>query len=330
MNFEDFTNAIKEKIKDYLPEQYNKAKIEIIQVDKLNKNYKGLKVTLSDEFTAPCINMEAAYIDYTNGIALNDILHEMARIITTSASDVDTEVFLNYEQAKDKLFIRVSNYEKNKDMLARVPHEKIEDLAITYHVLCFTDDDNAQFATVTIHNELMKQYGITQEQLRQAAFANSQKIMPLVIEDMAFVMRNLVRNEMTKIGLSEDEINEAIAEIPAATNMYRVSNKFYTNGAAAIFYPDAMDRVAEFVGGNFYIIPSSTDEVLAILDDGNIDITNIYDMVAETNETQVDEFMQLSNEVYHYDANEKLFEKASSYTERTKQKASILRFRSKS
>jgi len=38
------------------------------------------------------------------------------------------------EDVKDKLFIRVSSAEANKEVLEIVPHQLKEDLAITYHV----------------------------------------------------------------------------------------------------------------------------------------------------------------------------------------------------
>lgn len=130
-----------------------------------------------------------------------------------------------------------------------------------------------------------------------------------------------MRAEMMMNGISEDEIDEMIASATENVGMYVIRNEAHVNGASAIFYPDMMDEVAKLMDGDFYIIPSSTDEVLAIPDDGGMTVAQMNTMVQEVNETQVEEHMRLGNEVYHYDASEKVFEKASAHMERMAQKA---------
>lgn len=319
MNFEDFAKEVAENIKSYLPEWFDNAKVEVEQMNKLNESYLGLRLSVPDENIAPCLNLNGAYRAYENGVSMEQIMERAAYTITTPIPEVDTKAFMDYEQVKDKLFIRVSNYEKNEDALANIPHERVEDLAISYHILVEAIDDG--IGSVTIHNGLMEQYGITQEQLHQDAVANSKKIMPPEIESMASIMENNMRAEMMMHGCSEDEIDEMIASIQADTGMYVIRNESHVNGASAIFYPDMMDDVAKLMDGDFYIIPSSTDEVIVIPDDGNASVAYMNAMVAEVNATEVEEHMKLGNEVYHYDAEEKVFEKASSHEERMKQKS---------
>lgn len=319
MSFEEFANGMADNMKSYLPEWYEDAKVELIDMQKLNDNYTGLRVTLPDEKVAPCLNMNAAYEAYLDGIDLRDIVAKAVDTITMPVPSVDVSGILDYENIKDKLFIRVSNYEKNQEALADIPHEKVEDLAITYHILVEAIDDGV--GSITIHNGMMEQYGITQEQLHQDAVANSVKIMPPEIESMASVLENSMRAEMMMNGISEDEIDEMIASATENVGMYVIRNEAHVNGASAIFYPDMMDEVAKLMDGDFYIIPSSTDEVLAIPDDGGMTVAQMNTMVQEVNETQVEEHMRLGNEVYHYDASEKVFEKASAHMERMAQKA---------
>ena len=45
MNFEKFMEAIKDAIKEYLPESYQDAQVMIQEQRKLNKRYMGLTVT---------------------------------------------------------------------------------------------------------------------------------------------------------------------------------------------------------------------------------------------------------------------------------------------
>ena len=55
--------------------------------------------------------------------------------------NIKGKAILNYEDVKDKLFIRVSSAEANKEVLENAPHQLKEDLAITYHVAVGKDQD---------------------------------------------------------------------------------------------------------------------------------------------------------------------------------------------
>ena len=138
---------------------------------------------------------------------------------------------------------------------------------------------------------------------------------------MASIMENNMRAEMKMDGYSEDEIDEMIASVSASVNMYVIRNESHVNGASAIFYPEMMDEVAKLMEGDFFIIPSSTDEVIVIPDDDNASVAYMNAMVNEVNAAEVSPEMRLGNEVYHYDATDKVFEKASAHEERMAQKA---------
>ena len=145
--------------------------------------------------------------------------------------------------------------------------------------------------------------------------------MPAEITSMASIMENNMRAEMKMDGYSEDEIDEMIASVSASVNMYVIRNESHVNGASAIFYPEMMDEVAKLMEGDFFIIPSSTDEVIVIPDDDNASVAYMNAMVNEVNVAEVSPEMRLGNEVYHYDATDKVFEKASAHEERMAQKA---------
>ena len=99
-----------------------------------------------------------------------------------------------------------------------------------------------------------------------------------------------------------------------------VSNERGLNGAASLFYPDQMDKVAEKIGGDYYILPSSIHEQLVVPDDGNMSSVDLGNMVREVNATQVSPEERLSDEVYHYDSKDKVFEKAATFEARQKTK----------
>ncbi len=90
--------------------------------------------------------------------------------------------------------------------------------------------------------------------------------------------------------------------------MMVMTNQEQMFGASALFYPEAMDQLAEKMGGNYFVLPSSVHEIIAIPNDGNSTAKDLEQMVHEVNATQVDPKEQLSERVYHYDAKERAFE----------------------
>ena len=101
----------------------------------------------------------------------------------------------------------------------------------------------------------------------------------------------------------------------APPEMIVITNQLGVNGAAAFFYPDSMDKISEQLGGNFFMLPSSIHEVIAV-PTGDKDYRDLESMVKQINMMQVAKEEQLSDHVYHYDAKEKIFELASKHDER--------------
>ena len=74
-----------------------------------------------------------------------------------------------------------------------------------------------------------------------------------------------------------------------------------------------MDKAAERVGGDFFILPSSIHEILIVPDNGKMELEA---MVKEVNATQVAPADKLTDSVYHYDSKEKIFELGEKFVER--------------
>lgn len=83
-----------------------------------------------------------------------------------------------------------------------------------------------------------------------------------------------------------------------------------------MFYPGVMDEIEEKLGGDFFVLPSSLHETIVVPDDGNMEYKALLAMVTEINESEVDKQDKLTDQVYHYDVTDKVFEKASRYEDR--------------
>ena len=167
MNFNEFVNEVKDNIKLFLPRDYENAEVSTMECHKLNRAYTGLMVRKEGELLTPTINLNRLYEAYKAqpGVTMETVCRKIADIVIEAPIQVDLKAILNYEDVKDKLFIRVSSAEANKEVLEIVPHQLKEDLAITYHVAVGKNQDG--LSSMLITNEMMKEYGVTQEQIHE-------------------------------------------------------------------------------------------------------------------------------------------------------------------
>ena len=79
MTFDEFKENIVADIKDYLPEEYADAKVQIQDVVKNNdRQLSGLTIRTEDNNIAPTIYLEDFYKQYQDGADFGDIVQHFA------------------------------------------------------------------------------------------------------------------------------------------------------------------------------------------------------------------------------------------------------------
>lgn len=314
---------MKNRIKDYLPKEYENAEVKVEEHHKINSSYLGLAVLTGNQVITPTINLNQLYDKFENepGTTMDALLSQMAEIIEEAPSQFDLTNITQYENAKKQLFVRVSSAEKNAEMLHNIPHQLKDDLVIAYHVAVSIDQEEMGSTTVT--NNILENYGITAEQLHKAAMENSPKIMPVHVALMGSVIEKMLGGNQESV-LRDNQPNNIIDIVSEGVRlndpMIVVSNEQMLNGASAIFYPGVMDQISEGLKGNFFILPSSTHEVLVVPDDADFDYPSLKEMVRQVNAAEVKPEERLADDVYHYDAKDRVFERADRFTQRMKEK----------
>ena len=182
----------------------------------------------------------------------------------------------------------------NPYLLEHVPHNRIEDLAITCHV--FLDNSSEGLCSTIVNDDLLNAFGISKSQLFHDAVENDERLMPITIQTMTELMESS--------GISQLDGSAVKTKIP----MYIISNALNLNGAASVFYPGVMDEISERCNGDFYLIPSSIHEVLAVPATSDIDVEKLEQTIEFVNETQVYGPDQLGNHLYRYDSKESVLE----------------------
>ena len=327
MNFDEFKQAIVDNIKDYLPAKFEESDVEVRQVLKNNDTaLDGLIIHDPDTNVAPTIYLNQFFEEYQNGRDLNDIIGDIADVYIANTVDkqMDVSIVTDFEKAKGNILPRLVNSEENQELLAQRPHMIMDDLAVTYH-LEMGKSDNGNMS-VAITNAILDMYGISQEELHDLAVANLEEKMPATFQGMSEVVKEMMLPQiMSDLGLSKEAALDYIEQMIPDGNeqMYVLSNDSRLHGAAAVLNEKAMEDIAEKVGGDFFILPSSIHELLVVPKQDGMDYSSLEAMVQEVNATQVAPEEKLSDHVYEYDAKEKELyraDKAEEHEQKVEQK----------
>ena len=204
---------------------------------------------------------------------------------------------MNFEDLKDSLTVKVVNTENSKDYLADKPTEQIEDMSVVFAAVVKETDEGRM--TLPITNEIMESMGVDQQQLKETALAN------ISDQDYSFKsMRDVLVGMMFPDGIPENDpmVDLMLPPEDAGTQMYVLSNTQNVNGAAEILNQKAMDEIAEKLGGDFIVLPSSVHETIVLPINGDMDSKELEGMVQQINAGVVSDEDKLSDHVFQYDS----------------------------
>ncbi|MBR5649756.1 DUF5688 family protein [Pseudobutyrivibrio sp.] len=313
LNYEQFKEQFKDDLKKSLEaEGYKIERIDVIPNAKLQHGeYDAITVRLEDSMVGPSGNLENFFDIYekSNGnydTVLGHVTEKFADAIE-NVPGYDVNQLKDYEFIKDKLVLDVVNAKKNEAILNEIPHKKLADLAVVYRAQLGRDGDG--IATVLINNMMLEAMGVTPEQLHKDAVAIAPEIRPVEVNTL---MGEII--ELTGAEIPGLEVGGPEEQILVGT----VRDKMH--GACVLAYPDFLDNMASQNGGSFYIIPSSIHEVLMVPESLGTDPKALQEMIETVNATELRPEDILSDKLYHYDANERLFELADDYEKRQAKK----------
>lgn len=330
MNYQEFKDYVVENIKGSLPEKYQDASIEVREVNKNNnQSLDGLNVMLPEQNICPIIYLNSFYQDYQAGRAMADIMENIAEIRNANAVEQNfpVEKLWNFDQMKDSVIFQAVGAEKNQTRLQGMPHRLEKDMALTYHMLLQKGEDG--IISTEISNDVMQRMGVDENMLYEAAMENTPREFPMTFRPMEEVIKEILRKDFMGFNLDEltdddgmkefmetllEEGMEEMAEEDMP--MYILTNDRRIDGAAVLFYPDVQEKVAEQMGGDYVVFPSSIHEVLIVPDRGDLDYHDLKNTVNEINGTQVSPDEVLTGEVYAYDKESRQLMFASEKAER--------------
>lgn len=300
MDYEIFKAVVKQNFLRYLPEEYREAEIKVYPVKKVNRTLDGLAVLPADGSRIfPTIYVNDMYEHYQACGNLETVLRDAAGSYAKVQDNVrGSEPDLDTEHVKDNVIMCLINTEQNRELLEDVPNRPFHDLSVVYRWVVKRTPDAV--GSVFISNKIAEGIGMAEEELFRCAVENTRRINPVSITCMGSMFGAIPEG----LDIPPEAREEMENAKHAADNMWIISNSSGINGAASMLYEENLHQLAEKLGQNLFILPSSIHEVIAVpVEMAGKNLTNLIEMVQEVNMGSVELGERLSNSVYHYDRN---------------------------
>lgn len=319
MNRNEFFDYVKENVKNYLPPIFDDAEFIIQEVTKQNDQHlTGLSIRRDGEQMVPTIYLDQYYKEYLDGTDPDELVGDVADTrIEYNVDDVPKEFMeiTDYETVKGKLQIVLCDPEMNQDRLKGKISKPFGEYTATYQVSVRQDGDS--FGTVAVTEDLMKYWNVTPEQLHADAVAAEDARIPSLFSINDLMMEMMMGGSKPQNLLQHPE-EIGIGGVP----LFCLTTEDKMFGASLMVRDDILTKAAEALGGNFYILPSSTHEVLLMPEAFADDPSMLVSMVREINENEVSPNERLSDKVQFYDSEAHVLENAEKRHERLAQEKS--------
>lgn len=285
MKFEEFVEEIIENMQKRVPENY------LVQVQNICKNndLKLTGLTIGDQNLNiyPTIYLEEFYKKYEEGVSFETITDIIWNTYCQNApkGNWDTSRFIEWRNVKDIICPKIINYAANRELLNSVPYRKVCDLAVVYYAVVDICENGV--ASILLRNEHLKLWGKTEADLYELALENYRRIFSITSRNLDHIILELM-NCKEDISFDENTI------VP----MIVVTNNKKLNGAAAILFPDELQKIADKMGADLYILPSSVHEIILLSTDNTMTVDELKETVRFVNSNELRQEEVLSNNVY--------------------------------
>lgn len=296
MDFEEFTGAVLEEIRQKADGAFEATVNTITK----NNGVKLIGISASKEWNGngPCVYLDSFYRDYKDGgIGLREAVDGVYALITKHLDDiegVDLSGFMEWETVQGSIYAKLINAAQNQGQLEKVPHRMFLDMAVVYYmeVRNFEGED---VGTVLIHNSHMEMWGQDERCLYRKAMSNMRSGGKPSFERLETVLKNIqpIPGEL----LSDRDCSPDMG-------MYILTNCRRYCGASEILDNDTLQAIADKIGDNFVMLPSSIHECIVMRPKDGLEYGELADIVRNVNDTCVSVEERLSNHVYVYSKDE--------------------------
>lgn len=301
MDYINFTKELEQTVKEKLGNQYQVSIEAVLKNNGMTKD--AILIRKANSNLSPNIYLEYFYDRFCECESLDEISDEIINSYYEAIKQKPegVEDYFDFDNYKQKLFLRIVHFEANKEFLENIPHIPYLDFAITFH--CMVSDHPMEMQFFTITNLLLKEWGISVKELYHLALDNTQQLFPAHIDTLEHIMELLLwKNASYQSVFLNTDFETELANIPdnKELQMLVMTNQYGLNGAAVILYPNLLEQLAEKLQSDLYLLPSSIHEFIVLPANGDF-YSDLSKMVSEVNTHEVSQDEILSNHVYFYD-----------------------------
>lgn len=287
MNYDDFICFVQKEVQQKVGKE---VRVQLHQVPKNNGILlDGLTIVEENCKISPTIYLNDFYREYEDGKTGEEIAEEILEIYQESkvAVSVDTSFYRDFQKVKDQIVCKLINYEKNRELLDRIPYVPYLDLAIVFYYRL--EHKEIGSGTIQIYDSHLEMWQISKEELYRIARKNTENLMPYAFYSMFDVMQEI---------MGQDEAGEECGDEPFP--MYVLTNQEKNLGAVEMVFDHILNQIGEKLQEDYYILPSSIHEVIIVPASAAPARKELEEMVQDINASQVLPQEVLSDHVYYY------------------------------
>lgn len=270
LDYEQFKTVLTTRLEEMLMKSKKPYGYKKQVIHKVNQDLDSISMIGENIKMSPTLYFNNMY-DYYNGTdaAIEELALNAFETMLEGVNQTEiTEELPDKEKFMENIFFQVINTEKNKTYLLEVPHREYLDLSIIYRYAGNISDNG--MATATINYILMDEFKLTEEELYEAAYKNTRRILEPKVISAGIPMMNMISNDM---------------------------NIFGANG---ILYKDIVAKEAKKLNTDVYLIPSSIHEFLIQPVSNTLKPKDLKEIIKNANENVIGPEDYLSDSLYIY------------------------------
>ncbi len=298
MEFNEFIDKTQKSVCEVLGKD---VKIEVKDVEKNNGvMLRGMIISRGEEAISPTIYVNGFYEDYKSGKSFGEIVLEIVEIYEKNKINgrINLNFFWDYNAVKGRIFLKVINYEKNKDALHNIPYVRIFDLAVVCYYAYLNDFLGR--GSIQIETKHLNKWGVSKEDIMEQARKNTLEKLRVEVKCMGDVLSELLNDKLLETDPDSWKVR-SLCKKKEELPMYIMTLRGRYFGAACICFEEFLADFAKKCNRSFFILPSSIHELILIPDSGREKPEVLKNMVQEVNAGHVPLEDQLSDHVYYYD-----------------------------
>lgn len=286
LSYEGFRNVVMSQMNKRFETDPRGMHVELDRAVKNNDTIReGMTLRNGKDLIAPCLYLDDLYAFYKEGASIDEIVTDVKLFFESTVGnfymptcDEMTEFLEDWERVAPLVECKLVNSNANSRRLAGASYRRMGEFAITYQIKV-SDGDRGYYA-LQIKDEMLDTWGISENELHDTAVENMKLPVNFVLES-------------------------ACADREEAA-MFILTTKKHIYGATAIISDEVRQKVAAYIGGDYYILPSSIHELIVMPKKCVSDLWALEQTVRDVNRgfyVPAEDF--LSDNVYEYDASER-------------------------